>query len=179
MKRHILLLISLFLIACFTLSCGQEKPLETPDGAEEGLEETQLSSGSDASESTTAAEAEETASTAVDAPAETMASVAETGSEWPDNDCTKPIPKPDFATVISYVYSEADGFSANVKDVTPEEIRTYIDEVKKLGFTNSPVTEDTNYGGFDVISYEADNGEYIFKIGYTMNVATISMVKKG
>jgi len=177
MKKQILLLISLILIACFTLSCGEEKTIETPDGTM--ADETEPASESDSSESTTAAEAEETTSPAIVAPTETTAPVTETGSEWPDNDCTKQIPEPDFATVISYVYSEAEGFSVNVKDVTPEEIRTYIDSVKKLGFTNSPVEDDANYGGFDVISYEADNGEYIFKIGYTMNVATISMVKKG
>ncbi len=178
MKKQILLLLCLTLTLLSVVSCSKEPanlPADETQPAEnvgEAAPET-----TDAASSDTASASENTAAAETTAPALT-APVVETGSDWPDNTFTKQIPKADFATVIGYTSSEADGFSVNLKDVDTDEVRAYIDAVKKLGFVNSPVAEDTQYGGFEVVSYEADNGEYFFKIGYTMNVATVTVAKK-
>lgn len=85
------------------------------------------------------------------------------GADWPDNEFTKLIPKPDFAVAMAGVSGGV--FAVAFSDVTLDQLKAYVEKVKSAGFTvNSDVT-DMEYAGMVVYSYVASNFS-----GYIVNI---------
>lgn len=92
--------------------------------------------------------------------------------QWSGNQFSKEIPEPDFGEIISF-YANYKEFSCNIKNASIENARDYMEMLKETGYTKNSNTDDSNYAGFDVLIYEADNGKYFVKIGYLSNLMTI------
>lgn len=88
---------------------------------------------------------------------------AQIGGDWPDNDFTKLLPKPDFE--VSAANTDSEMFSAMFSGVTVEQIKEYAEMVKAAGFTVDPQTEDQDVMGMVMFTYTASNAD-----GYTVNV---------
>ena len=105
-------------------------------------------------------------------------------TSWPVNEYTSQIPVPDFGKVITYSVNDSEGFSANLRDISLEEIRGYVKALKDAGFTqnakedDSSLTDSASMMSFDIVQYEADNGKYAVGVAYVMNIATIRISKK-
>lgn len=89
------------------------------------------------------------------------------GGDWPDNEFTKLVPKPDFA--ITAATTEGEGFTVVFADVTIDQIKAYTEEVKKAGFDVDPQAEDQAVAGMTIYSYTAKNAD-----GYTIEVFSAS-----
>ncbi len=77
------------------------------------------------------------------------------GGNWPDNEYTKLIPKPDFTITAAVV--EGNTFTVMFSDTTKEQITAYVEKVKNAGFTVDAETEDQEMGGIAIYSYTASN----------------------
>ena len=89
------------------------------------------------------------------------------GGDWPDNEFTKQVPKPDFA--ISLAGGEGGSFGITFIDASIEQIKAYVEKVKAAGFTINPETEDMEVSGMVIYSYTAQNAD-----GYIVNVFSAS-----
>jgi hypothetical protein len=85
------------------------------------------------------------------------------GGDWPENDFTKQIPKPDFALTAANT-SDAE-FSVAFTGVTVEQVKAYAGQVKAAGFDKNPDEQDQNVMGITVYSYNAENAD-----GYTVEI---------
>ena len=73
-------------------------------------------------------------------------------AEWPDDEFTRLITKPDFDLFLTNTYE--DTFTAVFRNVTLAQIKTYTESVKTAGFTVNPeLDEKTTY------KYTASNGK--------------------
>jgi predicted secreted protein len=88
------------------------------------------------------------------------------GGDWPDNEFTRILPKPDFA--VSFAQEINDGFtvmfSANI-----DQLKAYVEQVKAAGFTVGAYTQDTEIMGMAIYSYNAKNAD-----GFEVNVYSTS-----
>lgn len=85
------------------------------------------------------------------------------GGNWPDNEYTKLIPKPDFS--ITALAAEENHFTAVFSGVEADKLKAYVEQVKAFGFTVNAETIDEEYAGVSVYSYEASNSS-----GYVINI---------
>ena len=86
---------------------------------------------------------------------------AQLGGNWPDNEFTKLLPKPDFE--IYAAGTEGNGFAVVFSNPTVEQMREYAEKVKAAGFTDNLETEDYDMGGMVMYNFTASNAE-----GYTV-----------
>lgn len=101
---------------------------------------------------------------------------AQIGGDWPDNDFTKLVPKPDFEIYGSS--SDDDIFSAMFLSVTMEQIKAYAEKVKAAGFTIDPLEEDQEVMGMVMFNYSASNSDgYRVSVFITAGTAGISIEK--
>lgn len=70
--------------------------------------------------------------------------------EWPDDEFTKLIPKPDFSLKTA---GTGDKFIACFQDVTLEQVKAYAESLKAAGFTLNPATDEAI-----TYKYAASNG---------------------
>ena len=87
------------------------------------------------------------------------------GGDWPDNEFTKLIPKPDFELFAAN--TEADSFSVAFKSATIEQIRAYAAKVKAAGFNINEKVEDQEVMGMVIYSFTAENAD-----GYTVEITS-------
>jgi predicted small lipoprotein YifL len=85
------------------------------------------------------------------------------GGDWPDNEFTKLLPKPDFA--LTAANTSGNTFSVGFASVTVEQVKAYVEQVKAKGFTVNPDLQDENMMGIVVYSYEAKNAD-----GYKLTI---------
>ena len=94
------------------------------------------------------------------------------GGDWPENEFTKLVPKPEFSLVAAA--ADETQFSVMFLNVKVEDIRAYVEEVKAAGFTVDPVTADEGTTGITMFSYSAGNaGGY--KVDITLMAVTSSL----
>ncbi|MCL1895511.1 MAG: hypothetical protein FWG03_03090 [Clostridiales bacterium] len=62
--------------------------------------------------------------------------------EWPDNEFTKQFPEPDFGT-LSRSHLSNFGFEAYFDDVTLDDVKNYVEQLKEAGFTSNLKVQDT------------------------------------
>jgi hypothetical protein len=84
---------------------------------------------------------------------------AQIGGEWPDNDFTKLVPKPDI--VIAATVTENNEFTATFSGATLEQIEAYIEKVKAVGFEGE-YSEAAGMSGFDGANAQGYNINIIY-----------------
>ena len=87
------------------------------------------------------------------------------GGDWPDNEFTKLIPKPDFELFAAN--TETDSFTVAFKSATVEQIRAYAAKVKAAGFNINEEVEDQEMMGMVIYSFTAENAD-----GYTIEITS-------
>ena len=87
------------------------------------------------------------------------------GGDWPDNEFTKLVPKPDFE--LFGANTETDSFSAAFTSATIEQIRDYAAKVKAAGFNINEEVEDQEVMGMVIYSFTAENAD-----GYTIEITS-------
>ncbi len=85
------------------------------------------------------------------------------GGNWPDNDFTKLLPKPSFPLLAATTSDQE--FSVAFTDVTIEQIRDYVEQIKARGFTLNAETTDQEAMGMVIYMYEAAHAD-----GYTLTI---------
>ncbi|MDR0531325.1 MAG: zinc ribbon domain-containing protein [Oscillospiraceae bacterium] len=99
-------------------------------------------------------------------------------AQWPKNDFTKQVPKPDFD--VSFGSVNDTEYTALFGNVSTDALKKYVEKVKKAGFSKNAKTEDQNLFGLAVYSYTADNGKgYQVSIGTAMGMNAITIKKIG
>ncbi|MDR2686443.1 MAG: hypothetical protein LBB75_01725 [Oscillospiraceae bacterium] len=166
MKRILCLLCVLALAGGLLAACGKSAPPPPGNG-----------------ESPTGGGGETEPSPGGDTPVDIADALNKLGEElgqafsatWPENEYTKQVPKPKFdvglgtATEDSYVV---------LCGATIPELRDYVKDLQKAGFSKGADTTDTSAFGLTVYSYTAHNGKgYRVEIGNAMGVSTISITK--
>lgn len=87
--------------------------------------------------------------------------------EWPDNEFTRLLPKPEFE--LTGAATDAESFSVVFVGAGIDNIRAYTEQVKKAGFTVDAETEDKEFLGIPLYSYKAKNAD-----GYKIEIYTAS-----
>ena len=87
------------------------------------------------------------------------------GGDWPDNEFTKLIPKPDFELFVAN--TETNSFSVAFTSATIEQIRAYAAKVKAAGFNINEEVEDQEVMGMVIYSFTAENAD-----GYTVEITS-------
>ena len=87
------------------------------------------------------------------------------GGDWPDNEFTKLIPKPDFELFAAN--TETDSFSVAFMSATIEQIKDYAAKVKAAGFNINEEVEDQKVMGMVIYSFTAENAD-----GYTIEITS-------
>ena len=89
------------------------------------------------------------------------------GGDWPDNEFTKLIPKPDFELFAAN--TETDSFSVAFTSATIEQIKAYAAKVKAAGFNLNEELTDENVMGMVIYSFAAENAD-----GYSVEIFSAS-----
>ena len=98
------------------------------------------------------------------------------GGDWPDNEFTKLIPKPDFE--LFGANTETDSFSAAFTSATIEQIRAYAAKVKAAGFNINEEVEDQEAMGMVIYSFTAENADgYTVEITFANGTSSLSISK--
>ena len=99
------------------------------------------------------------------------------GGDWPDNEYTKIVPKPDFEL---YAASGDDTFfTVAFTNATIEGIRAYAEKLKAAGFTVDPEVMDTEMMGMTVYNYIASNGKGVsVTLAFSNNASALSFEKE-
>ena len=87
------------------------------------------------------------------------------GGDWPDNEFTKLIPKPNFELFAAN--TETDSFSVAFMSATIEQIKDYAAKVKAAGFNINEEVEDQEMMGMVFYSFTAENAD-----GYTIEITS-------
>ena len=87
------------------------------------------------------------------------------GGDWPDNEFTKLIPKPDFELFAAN--TETNSFTVAFKSATVEQIRDYVTKVKAARFNIDEEVEDQEMMGMVIYSFTAENAD-----GYTVEITS-------
>jgi len=87
------------------------------------------------------------------------------GGDWPDNEFTKLVPKPDFELFAAN--TETDSFTVAFKSTTVEQIRDYVTKVKAAGFNIDEEVKDQEVMGMVIYSFTAENAD-----GYTIEITS-------
>ena len=87
------------------------------------------------------------------------------GGDWPDNEFTKLVPKPNFELQGAYVDGEM--FSVLFVNVTMEQIKAYVEQVKAAGFNINEEVEDQEVMGMVIYTFTAENAD-----GYTVEITS-------
>ena len=87
------------------------------------------------------------------------------GGDWPVNEFTKLIPKPDFELFAAN--TETDSFSVAFTSATIEQIKDYAAKVKAAGFNINEEVEDQEVMGMVIYSFTAENAD-----GYTVEITS-------
>ena len=90
---------------------------------------------------------------------------AQLGGNWPDNEYTKLVPKPDFTLMGASV--DSTGFTVAFTDATLEQMRDYAEKVKAKGFTIDPESEEQEAMGMVIFTYAASNAD-----GYRIEIVS-------
>lgn len=89
---------------------------------------------------------------------------AQFGGEWPENEFTKLLPKPDF-TLLAASSSEGE-FSVAFAGASAQQVKEYAKKVQEKGFSVDAETQEENVMGMSVYLFTAKNEQ-----GYTVEVS--------
>lgn len=99
------------------------------------------------------------------------------GGEWPENEFTKLIPKPETGELFGASTTDTE-FSVVLTGATIDEMKAYAEKVKAAGFTIDPEVVDEEAMGFAVYTYSASNSTgYYITVGTAMGINSITITK--
>ena len=166
MKKAILFTICLTFAAILLSSCGNILPAASSDDDDPPLTR------------------EENTGEPYDIPADTDSGMEREeegpgipfGGDWPDNEFTRLVPKPDFRSVAAS--ASDDEFTAAFLSVTVDKIKAYAEKIKKSGFTVDAEEEDQNVYGIAIYSYTAYNDEgYCVELSFASGTGGLTISK--
>jgi len=99
-------------------------------------------------------------------------------SQWPDNEFTRLVPKPNFD--VTFGSSSETEFFAMAGGATVEQLRAYAKQLERAGFNKDKSVTDESALGISTYSYKAHNGKgYEVEINYVslMNINSIAIRK--
>ena len=97
--------------------------------------------------------------------------------DWPDNEFTKQLPKPDFENIM--VVTDEESMTVVAMNSTVEEAREYAEKLKKAGFTESLDENERKVEGAVVYSFTASNGKgYEISMIHTSGMTNVSISKQ-
>lgn len=99
---------------------------------------------------------------------------AQIGGNWPSNEFTKMIPKPDFGTMLTAAVTDGE-FTASFLEVKVEQVRDYAQKVKAAGFSANPEVTDQALGELVVYEYSAEKGERTVSVVYSFGTMVITL----
>ncbi len=103
-------------------------------------------------------------------------SVGQIGGDWPSNEFTALLPKPDFE-LFSANTSDTE-FSVSFMSASIGQIRAYVERVKAAGFTVDAQTEDQSMMGMVIYSYTASNANgYSIEVFSAMGISGLTLSK--
>ncbi len=103
-------------------------------------------------------------------------SSAQFGGEWPENEFTKLVPKPNFD--VMGASSDDGSFTVAFSGVEIEQVKAYADKVKAKGFTIDATEESQNVYGVSIYTYTAYNSDgYCVEITFANGTSGISISK--
>ena len=103
-------------------------------------------------------------------------SSAQFGGEWPENEFTKLVPKPNFD--VMGASSDDGSFTVAFQSVDVDQIKAYAEQVKASGFTVDAEEEDQNVYGVVVYTYSAYNADgYRVEVTFASGTAGITINK--
>ena len=97
--------------------------------------------------------------------------------EWPKNEFTKQVPKPELKPTAANIQDKS--FSVAFVDATVEDIRNYVEELKKAGFTVDATNKDVEIMGVLAYAYVASNEKgYKVEVTYAQTMCGMTITKK-
>ena len=103
-------------------------------------------------------------------------SSAQFGGEWPENEFTKLVPKPNFD--VMGASSDDGSFTVAFSGVEIEQVKAYADKVKAKGFTIDATEESQNVYGVSIYTYTAYNSDgYCVEITFANGTSGITISK--
>ena len=95
--------------------------------------------------------------------------------KWPKSGLAKKLPEPEFGQLAG-VTDSPDEFCAAYAEVTQDDLRAYVEQIKNAGFTIDAALSDKDYMGIKMYSYSAENEDgLIFAISGTAGTCTITL----
>ena len=85
------------------------------------------------------------------------------GGDWPDNEYTRRIPRPDFH--VNSVTQAENAFNISFGETEVAQLRAYVRKLRAAGFTIDPRIEDQTSLGIVAYSYTAKDAA-----GYEVNI---------
>ena len=97
-------------------------------------------------------------------------------NEWPDNEITRQVPKPAFATPT--IVADNDSIVVMSNSSTLSEAKSYVAQLKAAGFTKD-IYEDTNsVAGYDIYTFTAENQNGL-SVSLTFAAGTVTVSISG
>ncbi|NCB09674.1 MAG: hypothetical protein EOM73_16140 [Bacteroidia bacterium] len=97
--------------------------------------------------------------------------------KWPKTGLAQKLPEPEFGQLAG-VTETPDEFCAAFAEVSQDDLREYIKQIKGAGFTVDAETSDHEYMGIEMYKYSAQNAEgLIFTISGTAGTCTITLTE--
>jgi hypothetical protein len=95
-------------------------------------------------------------------------------ADWPKNEFSKLLPKPDFETAID----QLDGSVCNfVCEATIDQLKEYVESLKVTGFIENESVTEENAFSMVAYSYTASDGEgYIVEVNYSNMLGSLATV---
>ena len=87
------------------------------------------------------------------------------GGDWPNNEFTALVPKPDFE--LFGASTEAESFTVAFTNASIEQLKDYAAKVKAAGFDINEEVEDQELMGVVIYSFTAENAD-----GYTVEITS-------
>ena len=98
------------------------------------------------------------------------------GSDWPENEYTKILPKPDFNMIGAN--EDEDGFTVAFINVDADAIKAYAGKLKEKGFTVDAEEDEQEVLGMTIYSYKADNNDgYHVEVSFAVGTSGLSVTK--
>ena len=97
-------------------------------------------------------------------------------SEWPDNEYTRLVPKPDLNVMTAN--AEDGEFTAAFSKASIEQIRAYAEKLKAAGFDKDTEVQDQEVMGMVIYTFSAKNADGAeVSLTFTAGTATLSISK--
>ena len=107
----------------------------------------------------------------------TEGEIEQLDGNWPENEFTKQVPKPELQPTAANTQEKS--FSVAFVDAKVEDIRNYVEELKKAGFTVDAANKDVEVFGVVAYAYTASNGNgYKVEVTYAQDMCGMTITRE-